>query len=96
MNFQPIERAPQTQQSKQNEKAEIYSAGKGTWEIPTKLNKREGDRESSYEKIIQNTDTKDDPKYENKMDLQINRLETRFEKIQEMFNKDIEEIKKSE
>ena len=62
----------------------------------TKLNKREGDRESSYEKIIQNTDTKDDPKYENKMDLQINRLETRFEKMQEMFNKDIEEIKKSE
>ena len=30
------------------------------------------------------------------MDLQINRLETRFEKMQEMFNKDIEEIKKSE
>jgi len=32
---------------------------------------------------------------ENKMELQINRLETRIEKIQEMFNKEIEEIKKS-
>ena len=37
-------------------------------------------------KIIQNL--------ENKMELQINRLETRIEKMQEMFNKDIEEIKK--
>ena len=33
---------------------------------------------------------------ENKMELQINRLETRIEKIQEMFNKDLEEIKKSQ
>ena len=30
---------------------------------------------------------------ENKMELQINRLETRTEKMQEMFNKDLEEIK---
>ena len=30
---------------------------------------------------------------ENKMELQINRLETRIEKMQEMFNKDLEEIK---
>ena len=29
-NFQHKERPPQTQQSKQNEKAEKYSAGKGT------------------------------------------------------------------
>ena len=29
---------------------------------------------------------------ENKMESQINRLETRIEKMQEMFNKDIEEI----
>ena len=33
---------------------------------------------------------------ENKMELQINRLETRVEKMQEMANKDLEEIKKSE
>ena len=31
---------------------------------------------------------------EKKMKLQINRLETRIEKMQEMFNKDLEEILK--
>ena len=31
---------------------------------------------------------------ENKMELQINRLETRIPKMQEMFNKDLEKIKK--
>ena len=30
------------------------------------------------------------------MELQINRLEMRTEKMQEMFNKDLEEIKKSQ
>ena len=30
------------------------------------------------------------------MELQIHRLETRIEKMQEMFNKDLEEIKKSQ
>ena len=33
---------------------------------------------------------------ENKMELQINRLETKIEKVQEMFNKDLEEITKSQ
>ena len=33
---------------------------------------------------------------ENKMELQINSLETRIEKIKERFNKDLEEIKKSQ
>ena len=33
---------------------------------------------------------------ENKMELQINSLETRTEKIQETFNKDLEEIKQSQ
>ena len=32
---------------------------------------------------------------ENKMDLQINSLETKIEKMKEMFNKDQEEVKKS-
>ena len=32
---------------------------------------------------------------ENKMELQINSLETRIEKMQEMCNKDLEEMKKS-
>ena len=31
---------------------------------------------------------------ENKMELEINSLKTRIEKMQEMFNKDLEEIKK--
>ena len=39
-------------------------------------------------KVIQNI--------KNKMELQINRLETRVEKMQEMFNKDPEEIKESQ
>ena len=30
------------------------------------------------------------------MELQINRLKTKIEKMQEMFNKDLEEIKKSQ
>ena len=33
--------------------------------------------------------------FENKTELQINSLETRIEKMQEKFNKDLEEIKKS-
>ena len=33
---------------------------------------------------------------ENKMELQMNSLETKIEKMQEMFNKDLEEIKKSQ
>ena len=32
---------------------------------------------------------------ENKMELHINSLETRIEKMQELFNKDLEEVKKS-
>ena len=32
---------------------------------------------------------------ENKRELQINSLETKIEKMQEMFNKDLEKIKKS-
>ena len=32
---------------------------------------------------------------ENKKELQINSLETRIEKMQEMFNKDLKEIKES-
>ena len=39
-------------------------------------------------KMIQNLDSK--------MELQINSLETKIEKMQEMFNKDLEEIKKSQ
>ena len=68
----------------------------------TKPNQRGGDRESTL-KRIQNNDffliwCKNDPeswKKKEKMELQINSLETRIEKMQEMFKKDLEEIKKS-
>ena len=33
---------------------------------------------------------------ENKLELQINSLETRIEKMQELYNKDLEEIQKSQ
>ena len=46
-------------------------------------------------KRIQKNDSKSDPYLENKMELQINSLETRIEKMQERFNKDLEETKKS-
>ena len=59
----------------------------------TKPNKRGGDKQSTEKKfgimivkMIQNL--------ENKMELQKSSLETRIEKVQEMFNKDLEEIKK--
>ena len=35
------------------------------------------------------------PNLENKMELQINSLETITEKVQEIFNKDLQEIKES-
>ena len=60
----------------------------------TKPNKRRRDRELPDKefrimivKMIQNL--------ENKMELQINSLDTRIEKIQERFNKDLEEIRES-
>ena len=62
--------------------------------MPTKPNKRGRDRESTCKefrimivKMIQNL--------ENKMESQINILETSIEKMQEMFNKDLEEIRES-
>ena len=63
--------------------------------MPTKPNKRGGDRNLTEKdfrimivRMIQNL--------ENKMELQINSLETRVEKMQEMFNNYLEEIKKSQ
>ena len=62
--------------------------------MPTKPNKEEGigslpDKEFRIMiiKMIQNL--------ENKMELQINSLETRIEKMQEMFNKDLEKKSQS-
>ena len=61
--------------------------------MPTKSNKR-GNRESTW-KRIQNNDSKDDPKSW-KQNGVTDRLETRIEKMQEIFNKDLEKIKKSQ
>ena len=62
--------------------------------MPIKPNKIGGDRESTW-KIIQNNDSKDDPKSW-KQNGDTDSLETRIEKMQEMFNKDLEKIKKSQ
>ena len=56
-----------------------------------KPNKRGGDRKSSW-KRIQNNDSTDDPKSW-KQNGVTDKLETSVEKMQEMFNKDLEEIK---
>ena len=66
----------------------MVTAGKGTLEKPIKPNKR-GDKESEKEfrmiaRMIQ--------KIENKMELQINSLETRIEKMKELFKKEVEDI----
>ena len=62
--------------------------------MPTKPNKREEignlpnkEFQIIIVKMIQNL--------ENKLELQINSLETRIKKMQERFNKDLEEIKES-
>ena len=92
-NYQNIKRPPQTQQYNHDEETEEYTAGKGTGEMPTKPNQKEeiGNRPDKefrimIVKMIQNLEIK--------MESQINSVETRIEKMQERFNKDLEEIKK--
>ena len=55
---------------------------------------KEGEIGSLPEKEFQVMIVKIIQSLENKMELQINSLETRIEKMQEMFNKDLEEIKR--
>ena len=83
---QNTERTPQTQQFKQDEETEEYPEGKGIDKCPPNQTKEEEignlpDKEFQIMivKMIQNL--------ENKMELQINSLETRIEKMQERFNK---------
>ena len=90
-NCQNTERPPQTQQYNQDEETEEYPAGKGTGKCPPNQTKEEEtgnlpDKEFQImiAKMIQNL--------ENKMDLQINSLETRIEKMQGLFKKELEEI----
>ena len=93
MSFQPTERAPKTQKSKQNKRQRNIQQVKEHEKCPPNQTKEEEIRslpEKEFRimivKLIQN--------FENKMELQINSLETRIETMQEKFNKDLEEIKK--
>ena len=81
------------QQYNQDEETEEYSAGKEQESCPPNQTKEEEigtlpDKEFQIMivKLIQNRGIK--------MESQINSLETRTEKMQERFNKDLEEIKK--
>ena len=86
-------KAPKTQQPKQDEKAEKYSAGKEYDKSPPNQTKEE-EIGSLTEKEFRIMIVKMIQNFENKMELQINSLETRIEKMQERFNKDLEEIQK--
>ena len=55
--------------------------------------KRGGDKEPRWKKKMR-IDSKDDPKSWKQNENKINRLETRIQQMQEMFNKDQEEILK--
>ena len=63
--------------------------------MPTKPNKR-GREGNLPDKEFQIIIVKMIQNLENKMKSQINSLKTRIEKMQERFNKDLEEIKKSQ
>ena len=90
---QNTESLPQTQQYKQEEETEEYPAGTGKCPPNQTKEKEKGnlpgkELQIMIVRMIQNL--------ENKMELQINSLETRIEKMQESFNKDLEEIKRSQ
>ena len=63
--------------------------------MPTKPNKQE-EIGSLPEKEFRIMIVKTIQNFENKMELQLNSLEIRTEKMQEMFNKDLEDIKKGQ
>ena len=77
-----MERQKNTQQEKEQNK---YPPNQGKKEEKGNLPDKEF--RIMIVKMIQNL--------ENKVELQINSLETRIEKMQEKFNKDLEEIKES-
>ena len=85
---------PQIQQSKQDEKAEKYSAVKKHDKCPPNRTKEE--IRSLHEKELRIIIVKMIQNLENTVELQIGSLETRTEKMQEMFNKNLEEIKNSQ
>ena len=63
--------------------------------MTTKPNKRGGDRESTWKKI-QNNNSKNDPKSEKQKGVTDKQTRDKIVKMQEMFNKDLEEMKKSQ
>ena len=86
-----MERWPQTQQYKQDEEAEKTQQVKEQDKCPPNKTKQEEICNLPKKgfwimivKMIQNL--------ENKKELRMNSLETRIEKMQERFNKDLEEI----
>ena len=82
-NLNKMQRQRNTQQVKEHDKCPLnQTKEEEIGSLPEK------DFRIMIIKMIQNL--------ENKMELQINSLETRIEKVQEKFNKDLEEIKKSQ
>ena len=93
-NCRNTEKPSQTQQSKQDEKSEKYSVGKEHDKCPPNQTKEE-EIGSLPEKQFGIMIVKMIQNLENKMELQKNSLETRIEKAQEKFNKDLQETKES-
>ena len=89
-----MERPPQTQQSKQEKRQRNAQQGKEQDKCPPNQTKEE-ESGNLPDKEFQMMIVKMIQSLENKMELQINSLETRIKKMQEMFNKDLEETKKS-
>ena len=80
-NISKMKRQRNTQQVKEQDKCPPNQTKEDKiWNLPDK------EFQTMIVKMIQNL--------ENITELQINRLETKIEKVQEMFNKDLEEIKK--
>ena len=89
-----MERPPQTQQSKQEKRQRNAQQVKEQDKCPPNQTKEE-ESGNLPDKEFQMMIVKMIQSLENKMELQINSLETRIKKMQEMFNKDLEETKKS-
>ena len=80
-----MEQKPHSQKGRQDEKAEGYVPDAGTRYKPRKTSEWSGDRQASR-KIIQNNDSEDDPGPRKKNG-------GKDREMQEMFNKDLEELK---
>ena len=92
-NSQNIERPPQKQQYNQDEETEETQQVKEQEKCPPNQTKEE-EIGNLPEKEFRILTVKMIQNLEIKMQSQINSLETRIKKMQERFNKDLEEIKK--